>query len=599
MTESSDSGETQAAREQRAVPARSVSLWTRLKEHKVAQWALAYAAAAYAVLQGTEMVSNAFEWPHLLVRIVTLLLFLGLPLVVTIAWYHGHRAQRRVSRAELAIITILLVIAGTALWHFGRPPEGQAEPKAGTTTQAAAVDLPRPTIPPNERSIAVLPFVDMSEQKDQEYFADGMAEEIIDLLSKISALRVVGRTSSFAFKGKADDLRSIGAQLGAKFVVEGSVRRTADRMRITAQLISTETGSHVWSGTYDLDLGDSLKIQDEIAAQLVRNLQVEVGAADQSPRPVIHNVQAYESYLRARHARDRVDKQGVQQAVAYYEEAFRLDPSFMPAAEGLAVAYYNFGVMGFAEAGPAFERARKQIQIVLAQQPMNPNMNALLSRIHLYEGDWIAADRELQQALTTNPNDGGTLQDAANMAAARGRFDDAGNLIGRALAQDPLNPTLNFDDGYYRARSGSFVEADAQLRHTLQISPTHAWARFTLGQVLLARGQQLAALEAFNQTPIPDAQLVGRTAVYYAMNRKSASDQAMRQLEADWGRSQPYEVAQAHAYRDEIDLAMPWLNRAAAQKDTWVAESTGDPAFAKFVSDPRYRAWLKSVNPPP
>lgn len=226
-------------------------------------------------------------------------------------------------------------------------------------------------------------------------------------------------------------------------------------------------------------------------------------------------------------------------------------------------------------------------------------MNALLGRMHLFERDWVAADRELQQALTTNPNDGGILQDVAFMAAARGRFDDASNLIGRALAQDPLNPHLNFDDGHIRARSGSFAEAEAQLRHTLHISPTHAWARFVLGQVLLARGQQLAALEAFNQTPIPDAQLVGRTAVFYAMNRKSESDQAMRQLEADWGRSQPYEVAQARAYRDEIDLALPWLNRAATQKDTWVAESTGDPAFAKFVKDPRYRAWLKSVNPPP
>jgi tetratricopeptide (TPR) repeat protein len=230
---------------------------------------------------------------------------------------------------------------------------------------------------------------------------------------------------------------------------------------------------------------------------------------------------------------------------------------------------------------------------------MNLEMHSLLARMHLYERDWVDADRELQELLTRGPNDAGILQDAAFLAAARGRYDDASSLIDRALVQDPLNPALNFDEGDYWARAGSFGQADAQLRHTLQISPTYAWARFSLGQILLARGQLPAALEAFNQTPIPDAQLVGRTAVFYAMRRKSASDQAMRQLEAEWGQREPYEIAQAHAYRDEIDLALPWLDRAAASKDSWVAESMGDPAFAKFVNDPRYRAWLKSVNPPP
>jgi TolB-like protein len=424
---------------------------------------------------------------------------------------------------SVLLFAALAYIAVDKVWLSKRIAEEKSVARAVPPTFSAV-----PAIP--DKSVAVLPFVDMSEKKDQEYFADGMAEEIIDLLSKISGLRVIGRTSSFAFKGKADDLRTIGTQLGAKFVVEGSVRRTADRVRITAQLISTESGSHAWSRTYDIDLGDSLKIQDEIAAQLVRNLQVEVGAADQSPRPAIHNVQAYDSFLRARHARDRGDKQGAQQAIAYYKEAIRLDPSFMPASEGLAIAYCNLGTQGFDEPDSAFERARKQIQIVLAQQPTNLEMHSLLARMHLYERDWVTADQELQELLTRGPNDEGILQDAAVLAAARGRFDDAKNLIGRALAQNPLSPGLNLDEGDYWARAGDFTEAEAQLRHALQISPTDAWARFSLGQVLLARGQLRPALEAFTQTSIPDAQLVGRAAVFYAMRQKSASDIAMRQL---------------------------------------------------------------------
>lgn len=180
VTETGDSGETQPAPDQRAAPTvpASLTVWDRIKQHKVAQWTLAYAAAAYTVLHGTEMVSNAFDWPHLLVRIVTVLLFLGLPLVITLAWYHGHRAQHRVSGPELTIITALLVIAGSTLWHLARAPQEHAAPVVGTTAQTTAATVQPTTATAAERSIAVMPFLDLSEKKDQEYFADGMAEEI-------------------------------------------------------------------------------------------------------------------------------------------------------------------------------------------------------------------------------------------------------------------------------------------------------------------------------------------------------------------------------------------------------------------------------------
>jgi TolB-like protein/Tfp pilus assembly protein PilF len=448
----------------------------------------------------------------------------------------------------------------------------------------------------SDKSIAVLPFVDMSEKKDQEYFGDGMAEEITDLLSKIPGLRVIGRTSAFQFKGKTGDLRKIGSTLGARFVVEGSVRRTADRIRVSAQLISTDDGGHAWSDTYDREFRDALKVQDDIAAKLVRALQVQVGAADLPPRPVFRDPRAYELYLRGRSARDRYDKDGVEQAVAYYEEATRLDPSFAPAAEALAVAYFSSVSTGLGQADANFQRARKQIEVVLARQPDNANMFAILARINAIALDWSAADGYLKRALLIAPSSGSVLQDAAFIAGARGQMGEAQSLVSRALVQDPLNPALNFDKGDYLARDGHLPEAEAQLRHTLQISPTHVWARYTLGQVLLARGQLVAALDTFEQVPLAYAKLVGRTAVYYAMHRKAASDQAMQQLEADWGSREPYEVAQGHAYRDELDQALQWLKRAGTQKDTWVSECTGDPPFAKFANDVRYLTWLRSVR---
>ncbi len=481
-----------------------------------------------------------------------------------------------------AAVVIALGVGGVLAVRFWQSKHGEFNASA-----VAAI---------SDKSIAVLPFADMSQKKDQEYFGDGMAEEILDLLAKIPGLTVIGRTSSFQFKGKNEDLRKIGSELNAAYVLEGSVRNSGNQVRITAQLISTRTGAHEWSETYDREFRDALTVQDDIAARVARALQVQVGAADLPPRPLFRDPRAYELYLRGRSARDRYDKDGVEQAVAYYEEATRLDPSFSPAAEALAVAYFSSVSTGLGEADANFQRVRRQIEVVLAKQPDNANMFAILARTSAIGLDWGAADGYLKRALLIAPSSGDVLQDAAFIAGARGQIDEAQSLVSRALLQDPLNPALNFDKGDYLARGGHLPEAEVQLRHTLQISPTHVWARYTLGQVLLARGRPADALAIFDQVPLEYGKLVGRAAVYYAMHQKAASDSAMQKLESDWGAGEPYEVAQAHAYRDELDQALPWLSRAASQKDTWVSECTGDPPFAKFANDPRYRTWLRSVR---
>ena len=298
---SEGSGETDTTGDQSVLspPTRSLSVWERLKEHKIAHWTLAYAAAGYALLHGTEMVSNALEWPHLIVRILTLVLLLGVPVVATVAWYHGHRAQHRVSGAELTIITVLLVIAGSVLWHFARIPQEHTLREVGATAQTMTAAAPSPPNVIPEKSIAVLPFLDLSEKKDQEYFADGMAEEILNLLAKIPELKVIGRTSSFSFRGKTDDLREIGTTLGTAYVVEGSVRRSGDQVRVTAQLIDTRNGADRWSQTYDRVANDVFRVQGEIATSLVRALQLEVAPvalaiARSSPR----SAEAHDIYLR-------------------------------------------------------------------------------------------------------------------------------------------------------------------------------------------------------------------------------------------------------------------------------------------------------------
>jgi TolB-like protein len=306
----------------KAPPTRSA--WDRIKEHKVLQWSLAYLGAALALAHGQDLVAHAFSWPEVASRITIAVLAVGFPVVVALAWYHGHRGMTRFSTPEVTIVALLVVIGAGLLIALVRTPAAHEEPHVNvlrtvppSAAAVGATSLPSastgaPIVTPNaaalpQRSIAVLPFVDMSEKKDQEYFADGMAEEITDLLARIPGLRVMSRTSAFQFKGHNEDLRVLGADLCVAYVLEGSVRKSGDRVRVTAQLINTSDGSHLWSDSYDHKLVDVLKMQDELSWGLVRALQVSMDVDEPASRPLLKNVDAYALYLRGRQALGRYD----------------------------------------------------------------------------------------------------------------------------------------------------------------------------------------------------------------------------------------------------------------------------------------------------
>src|SRR5690242_6282932 len=246
----SATGQPKGARTQDVPSERGDSVWDRVKRHKVVEWSLAYVAFGYATLHGSQMLRETFEWPLVVPRFTFFMLLIGLPFAVTLAWYHGHRAQHRVSRGELSILVALLVIAGSVLWVVSRSTHGRdaASSEPARTTAARSPEVP---VEVKGKALAVLPFVDLSQTHDQEYLADGMAEEILDLLTRIPKLPVIGRTSSFQFKGKNEDLRTIGTKLGVAYILEGSVRTSGSRVRVTAQLIDAQSGSHLWSESYD------------------------------------------------------------------------------------------------------------------------------------------------------------------------------------------------------------------------------------------------------------------------------------------------------------------------------------------------------------
>ncbi len=455
------------------------------------------------------------------------------------------------------------------------------------------------TIPVADKSIAVLPFVDMSEKKDQEYFADGMAEEIIDLLVKIPGLKVISRTSSFQFKDKTEDLRSIATQLGVAYVLEGSVRKSGDRLRVTAQLIDSRTGAHLFSQTYDRDLSDVLKMQDEIAASLVRALQIEVSPEDIASRPSLRNTEAYTLYLQGQHAFDRFDQQGFEQAANYFQQALDLDPSFAVAASKLAATNMVQGEWGFMPPVPAFESARHAEELALKLNPNLADAHAGLGRIHgVYDWDWAAADRELKLAEALAPNDARILFMAALQSLSTGHWDDALKRVSASLAQDPLNPGGYFVLYQIQLRRGRLADAEAAIRRTLAISPTFSRARYSLGIVLLARGQPKAALAEILKETEDEPRLGGSAIAYSALGAKVESDAALAQILNSQRDRHPFLIAQVYAFRGEPDEAFKWLDRAYTQKEAGLEHIKGEQTLKNLEGDSRYKAFLKKMNLP-
>jgi TolB-like protein/predicted Zn-dependent protease len=462
--------------------------------------------------------------------------------------------------------------------------------KHETTASAAVI---------SDKSIAVLPFTDMSEKKDQEYFADGMAEEILDLLAKIPGLRVISRTSSFQFKGKTEDLRSIGTQLGVAYVLEGSVRKSGDRLRVTSQLINSKDGTRLWSQTYDRDLSDVLKMQDEIAASLVRALQIEVIPEGIVSRPSLGNTEAYTLYLQGLHALDRTDRQGFEQALSDFQQAIELDPSFVAATDGLASAYFVLGQYGFMPPAVAFEKSRAAAERSLNLNPNHAQPHVQLGNIHrVYDWDWAGADQELHLARTFAPNDSQVLFASASLSLNLGRWDDALRLINASLAQDPLSPPGYMVLNIIQLARNQPALAEAAIRRTLDISPTFSLGHYLLGNVLLARGKTDAALAEFSKESVDGARLGGSAMSYYSLGRKSDSDAALAQL-LEIQSSRPFTIARVYAFRGESDEAFKWLDRAYAQRDPSLQIiKTQQLLTTKLETDPRYKAFLKKMNLP-
>jgi len=317
---------------------RDHGIWARIKEHRILQWGLGYLGAAIAIAHGQELMAEAFDWPHLIGRILMSVLVLGFPLVLTLAWYHGHKGLKRVGAGELAILSMLVLMAAGLLVVLVRAPD-QHEQALTTASEQLSVtkSVHAALAAPEGVSLAVLPFVDMSPEHNQEYFSDGLSEELLNQLAQINELRVAGRTSSFSFKGRNEDMRVIGEKLGVGNLLEGSVRKDGNHLRITAQLINAKDGIHLWSQTYDSELSDVFAVQEEIAKDVSGALSVKLNVGEMSrARGGTTNLAAYDQYLKAMAKRDRgTGEADLLNADQLFRDALAIDPTFGRAWSGL------------------------------------------------------------------------------------------------------------------------------------------------------------------------------------------------------------------------------------------------------------------------
>src|SRR5216684_3251372 len=576
----------------------------QLKHRNIIRVAILYLVACWLILDPVHVVFHMLEVPAWANRLVIVLMAVGFPAVLLFAWVYEitpeglkptvevepsrsirKQTGQRLNRASFAVMAVALTYLAVDKFWLSRhvTSEHPATPIASVALSTAPT-----TSAISDKSVAVLPFLDMSEKKDQEYFADGMAEELIDMLTKIQDLRVPARTSSFYFKGKSEDIPTIARRLMVAHVLEGSVRKYGNHLRVTAQLVRADSGYHLWSQTYDRDLHDVFEVQDEIANAVVQALQISLmGGPLTRQKGGTQNLEAYLLYLRAGKENLAYSATAIKEARKYAEQAIKLDPDFILAWTMLGFINTSLAQIRELPVRDGYERARQLGQHALQLSPDLTDAHLLLGYIHrTYDWDWAAAQSEARQGLALNPKAWNSLQFNGQVAASIGGWDDAERYLRQALVNDPLNPQIHWDLGTTLYRAGRFAAAETEYRKLIELAPDYAWARAYLAKTLLAEGKPEAALAMAEEESDEANRLDILPIVLHAAGRQAEADEALKALIAKFADSDAYFVAMTYAYRDDHDLALQWLERAYKQKDSGFVEIVGEPLFKNLAADP-------------
>ncbi|MCH7510718.1 MAG: tetratricopeptide repeat protein [Proteobacteria bacterium] len=573
------------------------SVWGELKRRNVVRVAVAYVIIAWLILQVGDTLASALRLTDWVNTVLAFFLILGFPLAMFFAWAfeitpEGLKKEKDIDRSEsithiarrkldFMIIGMLVVALGYfAFDKFVLDPSRDAELVKATTkavTEQAAETA--------DKSIAVLAFVNMSEDPDNEYFSDGISEEILNLLAKIPELRVTSRTSAFSFKGQNLDVPTMAARLNVAYVLEGSVRKSGNQFRITAQLIEAVTDSHLWSETYNFELEDIFAIQDEIAESVVGALKIQL--LGEAPRTDTTSPEAYALYLQSIALEDQWTGASLLQAESVVLRVLEIDSTYVPAWMLLALIYQGGSGNGAWQPHEAFSKSRAAAMEALRLDPGNAKAHVTLSAIAAtYDYDLETARKEQELASTLAPRAGFVLRNAAMLARIDGDFSESNRLLKEVEIIDPVSllPKMLLGNNYFRM--GRLAEAKSAYAEALELRPTGNTFNFSLGSIMLISGNLDDALSQMNKATRDGYRLAGRAMVLYAMGDTSSAATELESLIAI-GDTWTYEIAQVHAYFGNLDESFRWLHRAIDRRDQSLTLMTGDPFLDNLRDDPR------------
>jgi TolB-like protein/tetratricopeptide (TPR) repeat protein len=585
------------------------SVWRRIKEHKIAEWTIAYVAFAFVALHGATLLSDALEWPHVIVRALTFLLILGCPIVPILAWYHGVRALKRVSGSELIIITLLLAIGGSLLWMVPRPTaeRARAETPSPLSTINPKPDTTEAAFNPPAHSVAVLPFVNMSGDPKEDYFSDGVSEELLNALAGLNDLQVVARTSSFSFKGKDVDVPTIARRLNVGAILEGSVRRAGNTVRITAQLINTVTGFHLWSATYDRPFTDIFKVQTEVATAVAQQLEIKLAGNEPAKLEVggTKNPAAYDAYLRGRRVLQEGNTgPGWRAALLALDEAIALDPNYATAyalrTNPLIILSFEPNIEG---ARALREQAIASAERAVALAPDLADAHLALEAAHSrILQDFVGADAECERALALEPGSVNVQGAVANWTDLKGKFEPALVAAQRVVSLDPQNWRSYDLQGVVLFHAGRYGEALAAVRHAQALQPESTDVNRFLVEVLFRSGQLEQARQLL-ETPTTSIAERDRhqllAMVYHALGRQANAEHELDQYKKLVGDARPYRMAQLYAQWGDAPAAQQSLRRAEQAHDIYLQGVKVDPLLDPIRNEPQFKALVARMKFPP
>ena len=586
------------------------NLLAEIRRRNVARVAIAYIAAAWLIVQVVETILPAFGVGAVAVRTLVVLLAIGFLPALILTWVFeltpdGLRRDRNVDDGDATarytgkgfdraiIIVLMLAVMTFAFDKFIVDPARDAERERLIQEQARSEAMLDAF---SFRSIAVLPFVNRSADEDQEYFSQGISEEILNLLAEIRELRVISRSSSFSFKDRTVDIPTIAEQLNVSHILDGSVRRSGERIRITAQLIDARSDTQLWSQSYERGIEDVFATQEEIAREVVSNLEIELHRADRF-RIRHTDPKAYELQLRARYIRRQENREAFESAINLYKEALAIDPDYPLALEGLAEAYVYQAMYGFRSMDESFSLASEAINRALVIDPQFGMGVAGLGFIaFFYEQDLVAAARYFKRAYELDPTNLEIISGVAVFAEAIGDIDTSIAFEEYSVSRDPLGPIGHVDLAYSYLKAERYDDAIRSVRAGLSLKPDRLGARTLLGLALLLKGDVDAAVREIENEPSEASRLNGLALLYSLQGDLEQAEPYLQALIRGHATTATVQIAGIFAARGDADQAFEWLEKARDYRDPGLALVIENAWFEGLHDDPRWQAFLETLG---